>query len=99
LRSRIVRDKRTKRYLAGELFANESPADIVQRYARMLPLSVICELLGLPLADRPKFITWANTVARLTNVIDFLRIIGAYSQMRRYLEGCLQHTRKNGGEG
>ena len=47
--------------LAGELFADGSPADLVERYARTLPLSVICELLGLPAADRPKFIAWANT--------------------------------------
>ena len=45
--------------LAAELFAEGSPADLVERYARKLPLSVICELLGLPLADRPKFIAWA----------------------------------------
>jgi len=32
--------------LAGELFAEGSPADLVDRYARRLPLSVICELLG-----------------------------------------------------
>ncbi len=39
--------------LADELFAAGSPTDLVDRYARKLPLSVICELLGLPLADRP----------------------------------------------
>src|SRR5262245_49526848 len=60
--------------LAGELFVNGSPADLVQRYARTLPLSVICELLGLPMADRPKFVAWANTMARLTGAIDFLRM-------------------------
>ena len=52
--------------LAGELFADGSPADLVDRYARKLPLSVICELLGLPLADRPKFLAWASTVSRIT---------------------------------
>jgi cytochrome P450 len=41
--------------LANQLFSDGSPADLVDRYARRLPLSVICELLGLPLADRPKF--------------------------------------------
>ena len=85
--------------LAGELFADGSPADIVGRYARTLPLSIICELLGLPLADRPKFIAWANTVARLANLIDFLRMIGGLSRMRRYLEERLQHARAHGGEG
>src|SRR2546422_1804641 len=54
--------------LAEELFAEGSPADLVQRYARTLPLSVICELLGLPLADRPKFITWASSMTQLTHV-------------------------------
>jgi cytochrome P450 len=49
--------------LAGELFTDGSPADLVERYARKLPLSVICELLGLPLADWPKFLAWANTMA------------------------------------
>jgi cytochrome P450 PksS len=42
--------------LAEELFADGSPADLVKRYARILPLAVICELLGLPPSDRPKFI-------------------------------------------
>jgi cytochrome P450 len=85
--------------LAGELFADGSPADLVKRYARTLPLSVICELLGLPLADRPKFIAWANSVARLTGVIDFVRMIGGLSQMKRYLEERLRLARERGGEG
>ena len=72
--------------------------DLVERYARVLPLSVICELLGLPLADRPKFIAWANTVSRLTSAIGFLRMIGGLMRMRRYLEGQLRHARAHGGE-
>jgi cytochrome P450 len=48
--------------LAADLFADGSPADLVARYARRLPLSVICELLGLPRADRPRFIAWANSL-------------------------------------
>jgi cytochrome P450 len=85
--------------LAGELFADGSPADLVDRYARKLPLSVICELLGLPLADRPKFIAWANTVARLTGLVSFLRMIAGLPAMKRYLEGRLQAAREHGGEG
>jgi cytochrome P450 len=85
--------------LAGRLFADGSPADIVERYARTLPLSVICELLGLPLADRPKFIAWANTVARLTGPISFLRMIRGLLPMKRYLEERLALARGHGGEG
>jgi cytochrome P450 PksS len=85
--------------LAGDLFTAGTPADLVERYARTLPLSVICELLGLPLADRPKFIAWANTVGKLTGAISFLRMIGGLVRMRHYLEERLQYARQHGGEG
>ena len=85
--------------LADELFAAGSPADLVQRYARMLPLAVICELLGLPPADRPKFIAWANSMANLTNAFSFLRLIGGLFKMRRYLQERLQLARDEGGQG
>jgi cytochrome P450 PksS len=85
--------------LAGELFADGSPADVVERYARKLPLSVICELLGLPLADRPRFMAWANGLARLTGPFSFMRAIWGLSPMKRYLEGRLQAAREHGGEG
>lgn len=85
--------------LADELFAGGSPADLVARYARILPLSVICELLGLPMEDRPKFIAWANTMAHLTSAFGFLRMIGGLMKMRRYLEARLAVAREEGGEG
>jgi len=85
--------------LADELFADGSPADLVQRYARMLPLAVICELLGLPPADRPKFMAWANSMAHLTNALGFLWLIGGLIKMRRYLKERLRLTREQGGEG
>jgi cytochrome P450 len=85
--------------LAAELFADGSPADLVERYARKLPLSVICELLGLPTADRPRFIAWANTLTRITGVISVLRLLGGLRAMRRYLEGRLEAARTQGGEG
>jgi cytochrome P450 PksS len=85
--------------LADELFASDRPADLVQRYARMLPLAVICELLGLPAADRPKFIAWANSIANLRSAFGLVRLIGGMIRMRRYLQGRLQVARDKGGEG
>ncbi|MBO0742995.1 MAG: cytochrome P450, partial [Hyphomicrobiaceae bacterium] len=84
---------------AAELFADGSPADLVERYARRLPLAVICELLGLPSADRSRFIAWAQTLTRLTSVVGFLRMLAGIGRMRRYLEGQLQRARETGGEG
>ena len=85
--------------LAGDLFAQGSPADLVTRYARVLPLSVICELLGLPLADRPKFMTWAARATSASNALVFLRLIPTLAAIKRYLEQRLEHARTVGGEG
>jgi cytochrome P450 len=85
--------------LAGELFAQGHPADLVARYARLLPLSVISELLGLPQADRPQFIAWANAMGRLAGAIDFLRATLSVRKMQRYFEERLRVAREQGGEG
>jgi cytochrome P450 len=70
--------------LAAELFAEGSPADLVARYARKLPLSVICELLGLPTADRPKFMAWAGNITGVRSTIGFLwRMIRGVASIKR----------------
>jgi cytochrome P450 len=85
--------------LAGDLFAQGSPADLVTRYARPLPLSVICELLGLPLADRPKFMAWAGRVTGVASALGFLRVMPTATAMKRYLERHLERAREVGGDG
>ena len=85
--------------LADELFAEGSPADLVERYARKLPLSVISELLGLPAADRAKFTAWAGGFTRFTGALGFLAMIPNILAMRRYLERHLATVRRQGGEG
>src|SRR5712691_10203561 len=85
--------------LADRLFAEGSPADLVERYARKLPLSVICELLGLPLTDRAKFTAWAGGFTRFTGALGFLGMIPKMLAMRRYIEAHLETVRRQGGEG
>jgi len=85
--------------LADELFAEGSPADLVARYSRRLPLSVICELLGLPQEDRPKFMAWMQGFTRLSSTIDFLTLVPSVVSMKRYLERRLDDAREQGGEG
>ena len=80
--------------LADELFAEGSPADLVERYARKLPLSVICELLGLPLADRAKFAAWAGGFTRFTGALGFLAMIPNVIAMKRYIERHLETVRR-----
>src|ERR1700694_2539106 len=85
--------------LADQLFAEGSPADLVERYARKLPLSVISELLGLPLADRAKFTAWAGGFTRFTGALGFFAMIPKVLAMRRYLERHIETVRRHGGEG
>jgi cytochrome P450 PksS len=85
--------------LADALFADGSPADLVDRYARKLPLSVICELLGLPLGDRPKFAAWAGTFTRFNSALGFLAAIPTLFTMKRYMEARLDAAREAGGTG
>ena len=85
--------------LADQLFAEGTPADLVERYARKLPLSVISELLGLPLADRAKFAAWAGGFTRFTGALGFLGMIPKMLAMKRYIEQHLETVRRQGGEG
>ncbi len=85
--------------LAEELFAQGSPADLVERYSRRLPLAVICELLGLPEADRPKFMEWTSRISRITGALSFLQLLFSLGPMKRYLEQRLDAVRAQGGTG
>ncbi|SDM92290.1 cytochrome P450 [Afipia sp. GAS231] len=85
--------------LADELFTEGSPCDLVDRYARKLPLAVISELLGLPPDDRPKFIAWASGFTRFTGILGFLAAIPNILAMRRYMERHVETVRQSGGEG
>lgn len=85
--------------LADALFVDGTPADLVDRYARRLPLLVICELLGLPVADRPKFTNWASGFTRFKGVFSFFGIIPKMLAMKRYMEERLNAARESGGTG
>jgi cytochrome P450 len=59
--------------------------DLLAHFARPFPLAVICELLGLPPEDRPKFTRWA---ARFSTASSFLGIVGflhGMAKTMRYL--------------
>ena len=85
--------------LADGLFAEGSPSDLVDRYARKLPLAVICELFGLPLVDPPKFTAWASGFTRFTSAFGFLTVVPKIFAMKSYMEERLEAARETGGEG
>lgn len=85
--------------MADRLFAEGRPADLVSRYARKLPLEVICELLGLPDEDRTTFTAWSARITHVKGLVSLLALLPAIRAMRRYLARRLDHVRAEGGEG
>jgi cytochrome P450 PksS len=85
--------------LADGLFSEGAPADAVARYARKLPLEVICELLGLPEEDRAAFTAWSARVTHVKGLMSLFALLPAMGAMRRYLARRLDKVRAEGGEG
>jgi cytochrome P450 len=52
--------------LVEQLLAHGAPADLVESVAVPLPVAVICELLGVPVADRARFREWTDTMMSTT---------------------------------
>ncbi|MGI5351746.1 cytochrome P450 [Streptomyces sp. CA-250714] len=52
--------------LADSMAAAGSPTDLNAAFAFPFPVAVICELLGVPYADRERFRTWSDAVLSLT---------------------------------
>ncbi|MFC6092551.1 cytochrome P450 [Saccharothrix lopnurensis] len=52
--------------LVDELVAGEQPADLKAALGFPLPVWVICDLLGVPDADRDRFAHWSDTLLNLT---------------------------------
>ncbi|MFJ9586105.1 cytochrome P450 family protein [Streptomyces acidicola] len=56
--------------VAGELLdalPERGPVDLVSRYALPLPVTVICDVLGVPDPDRARFHTWSNELVMPTS--------------------------------
>jgi cytochrome P450 len=59
--------------------------DLLEHFARPYPLAVICELLGLPTEDRPKFTRWASRFARSTSVAGIVWGLTGVAKMMNYV--------------
>ena len=66
--------------------AASGDGDLVRHFARALPLAVISDLLGLPQADRPKFIKWMAAMSSVTSAFGVFRILPAVKALSAYLK-------------
>ncbi len=72
--------------------------DFVRHVARALPLAVICEILGLPEADRPQFTRWMAALSDAGSLRGLPRLYISLSRMNRYLMARFEERRKRPGE-
>ncbi|MFB9688467.1 cytochrome P450 [Amycolatopsis plumensis] len=75
------------------MLAHGSPADLVQHFALPIPSLVICELLGVPYADRERFQRQSATMVST----DATREEGeqAYHELSGYLAGLFTEKQRN----
>jgi cytochrome P450 len=96
LRPRIVA-------LTNELLDAHLPngqMDIVRDLATPMPLHVFCEMMGVPLADRDRFVPWSQAVTRFLvtpqlTVEIALQGQEAVLQFKEYFRGLLAERKKN----
>lgn len=82
----------TDELLAGMADADE--VDLLEAFAFPLPITVICEMLGVPVADRDDFRTWSNTL--LSNDRS-QKMRDAAASMQTYLVGLIETKRTDPG--
>jgi cytochrome P450 len=65
LRARV---EKTAAELLDRMVHEGPPADLVERFAIPLPLTMICELMGVPYGDRERFQLWADAYLSTTDL-------------------------------
>ena len=73
----------------------ENTVDLVPAFARQFPLQVICELLGLPQADRHQFIEWFRHATEINSLWGLFRLLPGIHKMQKYLARQIEEVRQN----
>ncbi|MFI5837384.1 cytochrome P450 [Micromonospora sp. NPDC051300] len=83
--------------LVDEMLAGPRPADVVAGLVAPLPVFVVCDVLGVPAGDRPRFYDW---IAGLNSVTAYgsAGAADAQAQLRAYLAGQLARKRAEPGD-
>jgi cytochrome P450 len=77
----------------------DGEADLVSRYASLLPVTVIAEILGVPAPMRERFVAWARGAAAALEIglswREFRRSERALQQLNEWLRGQVASRRRS----
>ncbi|MCB5165413.1 cytochrome P450 [Streptomyces bambusae] len=82
--------------LVDGMLRDGPPADLTERMLAPFPLAVVCELMGVPAADRPQMHDW--TMLILSSSAGASRSEQAKDAMSAYFAELLERRRGSGGE-
>ncbi|WP_116203948.1 cytochrome P450 [Amycolatopsis circi] len=78
--------------LIDQLREHGQPADLVDLYALPIPVAVICELLGVPVGDRPQFREWSDAALSTTRLTPE-ESERSREELRAYMAGLIAEHR------
>ncbi|MEL6746909.1 MAG: cytochrome P450, partial [Pseudomonadota bacterium] len=81
-----------------DVLENAPVPDVVAHVARDLPLTVICNLLGLPAADRSKFKRWMADMAGAASLRGVFAMMPSLRKMSAYLRAHIDQCRRAPGQ-
>lgn len=75
---------------------NDGEVDLWEHLAGPIPLAVICELLGLPEEDRPKFKRWFGGLANRKSILrGVFTVVPGLRKVLKYLRSQFDEVRQN----
>ncbi|HEU5334138.1 MAG TPA: cytochrome P450 [Actinocrinis sp.] len=83
--------------LLDEMVRKGPPTDLVRAYSLPLPLSVICELLGVPYEDWTVFTEWSSALLATTGPAPE-RVAAGLASLRGYMSGLVAAKRAAPGD-
>ncbi|GAB3059408.1 cytochrome P450 [Micromonospora schwarzwaldensis] len=83
--------------LVDAMLAGPRPADLVAGLVAPLPVHVVCDVLGVPVDDRPRFYAWISGLNSIT-AYGSAGAADAQAELRAYLAGQLAGKRAEPGD-
>jgi cytochrome P450 len=78
--------------LVERMLAHGGPIDLVENFALPLPITVICEMLGVPYDDQKNFRTWSDAFLSTTRLTEE-QVVDYNEHMDGYMSGLIAQRR------